>query len=85
MKSTNQPRAAEDVGSVRAYVENDELVIRLPLLAFGGRKPSAGRVIVATSRGTRRVTGDLGGRKILFTALAYEEEPTARPQYASIF
>jgi len=74
----------EEVGNPRAYVEGNELVIRLPIYPFGGRQSSAGRVIVATSHGSRRVTGGVNGAKVLFTARAFVEEIVPHVRYEPV-
>lgn len=85
MKSTKNGAKSqtevERAGTPRAYVESGELVIRLPLHPFGGRKSSAGRVIVASSHGSRRVTGGVNGTKVMFTARAFEEEQRPGVRY----
>ena len=82
--TTRRPKvqvAIEGAGNPRACVEGDELVIRLPIFPFSSRKSSAGRVIVASSHGIRRVAGGVNGTKVVFTARAYQEELVPGPRY----
>jgi len=88
MKSTKNgaksQTEANGAGTPRARVEGNELVIRLPIHPFGARKSSAGRVIVASSHGSRRVTGGVNGTKVLFTARAFEEEIVPHVRYEPV-
>jgi hypothetical protein len=88
MKTTKKMMLKEHeedgAGMARARVEGNELVIRLPLDPFGRRKSSAGRVIVASSHGSRRVTGGVNGAKVLFTARAFVEEIVPHVRYEPV-
>lgn len=74
-KVTNSTFSGKELTTPRAYVENSEIVIRMPLLDLSLRSPFGRRLVAATTGREIPVTGAPGGEKLVCTARVFRADP----------